>query len=140
MPEAINDSVFAIMGETFGFVGLVAILTLFTCLLIRLLRVSDNLADVRERVVVGGVFGWLAAHVILNVGAMTGIIPLTGITLPLLSFGGTSMVFIAAALGLAFQLSRYTVFSSKIRGNDYENSQRRRGVGRPRYSGRRRPA
>lgn len=140
LPEAINDSVFAIMGETFGFVGLVAILGLFTALLMRLLRVADNLSDVRERIVVGGVFGWLGAHVILNVGAMTGVIPLTGITLPLLSFGGTSMVFIAAALGLAFQLSRYTVFGSKLGGNGYEDSQRRRGVGRSRHAGRRRPA
>lgn len=140
LPEAINDSVFAIMGETFGFVGLVAILSLFAALLMRLLRVADNLSDMRERILVGGVFGWLGAHVVLNVGAMTGVIPLTGITLPLLSFGGTSMVFIAAALGLAFQLSRYTVLGSKLRGNEYEDSQRRRGLGRSRYTGRRRPA
>jgi cell division protein FtsW len=138
LPEAINDSVFAIMGETFGFVGLIAILTLFTALLIRLLNVSDHLADIRLKVLVAGVFGWLGSHVILNVGAMIGIFPLTGITLPLLSFGGTSMVFIAAALGLAFQLSRYTVFGSKLRSNDNEDSQRRRGIGRARNTGRRR--
>lgn len=114
LPEAINDSVFAIMGETFGFIGLVAILALFTALLVRLLKVADHLVDVRLRLLVAGVFGWLAAHVILNVGAMIGIFPLTGITLPLLSFGGTSMVFIAAGLGLAFQLSRYTTFGSKM--------------------------
>lgn len=138
LPEAINDSVFAILGETFGFVGLVSILTLFTALLMRLLKVADHLTDVRSRLIVAGVFGWLGSHVILNVGAMIGIIPLTGITLPLLSFGGTSMVFIAAALGLAFQLSRYTVFSSKLRGNEYEDSQRRRGIGRSRDAGRRR--
>jgi len=113
LPEAINDSVFAIMGETFGFVGLVAILAIFTALLLRLLKVVDHLTDVRLKLIVAGVFGWLGAHVILNVGAMIGIIPLTGITLPLLSFGGTSMVFIAAALGLAFQLSRYTTFGSR---------------------------
>jgi cell division protein FtsW len=117
LPEAINDSVFAIMGETFGFVGLVAILALFTALLMRLLKVADHLADTRLKLVVIGVFGWLAAHVVLNVGAMTGIIPLTGITLPLRSFGGTSMVFIAAALGLSFQLSRYTVFGSRLKSN-----------------------
>lgn len=113
LPEAINDSVFAIMGETFGFVGLVAILALFTALLLRILKVADHLTDIKLRLLVAGVFGWLATHVILNVGAMIGIVPLTGITLPLLSFGGTSMVFIAAALGLVFQLSRYTVFGSR---------------------------
>ncbi len=137
LPEAINDSVFAIMGETFGFVGLTAILGLFTALLMRILKVSDHLNDIRMKLVVAGVFGWLGSHVILNVGAMIGIFPLTGITLPLLSFGGTSMVFIAAALGIAFQLSRYTMFSSKLRSNEYEDSQRRRGIGRARNTGRR---
>jgi len=140
LPEAINDSVFAIMGETFGFVGLVAILALFTALLMRLLRISDNLLDSGQQILVAGVFGWLGSHVVLNVGAMTGIIPLTGITLPLLSFGGTSMVFIAAALGIAFQLSRYTVFGSKLKGNGYEDSQRRGRFGGARHSGRRRIA
>lgn len=136
LPEAINDSVFAIMGETFGFVGLVAILSLFTALLMRLLKIADHLVDIRMRLLVTGVFGWLGAHVILNVGAMIGIFPLTGITLPLLSFGGTSMVFIAAGLGLAFQLSRYTIFGSRMStGNDTQggqwSSRRRspRGVG-----------
>lgn len=114
LPEAINDSVFAIMGETFGFVGLVAVLLLFTALLLRLLKVTDHLLDMRLKLIVAGVFGWLGAHVILNVAAMIGIFPLTGITLPLLSFGGTSMIFIAGALGLAFQLSRYTAFGSKL--------------------------
>lgn len=113
LPEAINDSVFAIMGETFGFVGLVGILALFTALLMRLLKVADHLVDIRHKLLVAGVFGWLGSHVLLNVGAMIGIVPLTGITLPLLSFGGTSMVFIAIALGLVFQLSRYTVFGNR---------------------------
>lgn len=108
LPEAVNDSVFAILGETFGFVGLSIILILFTALLLRILNVSDGLQDPGKKVLVAGVFGWLASHVILNIGAMIGIVPLTGITLPLLSSGGTSMVFMAAALGLAFQLSRYT--------------------------------
>jgi cell division protein FtsW len=125
------------MGETFGFVGLVAILAIFTGLLMRLLKISDHLVDVRMKILVAGVFGWLGSHVLLNVGAMIGIFPLTGITLPLLSFGGTSMVFIAAGLGLAFQLSRYTMFSSKLRSNEYEDSQRRRGIGRARNTGRR---
>ncbi|MBI3889842.1 FtsW/RodA/SpoVE family cell cycle protein, partial [Candidatus Saccharibacteria bacterium] len=143
LPEAINDSVFAIMGETFGFVGLISILFLFTALLLRLLKVADHLIDMRLKLLVVGVFGWLAAHVILNVAAMIGIFPLTGITLPLLSFGGTSMIFIAAALGLAFQLSRYTAFGSKLESNRYEetfNTSSRRGVGRTRHTGRRRPA
>ncbi|HJP80809.1 MAG TPA: FtsW/RodA/SpoVE family cell cycle protein [Candidatus Saccharimonadales bacterium] len=135
LPEAINDSVFAIMGETFGFVGLVIILALFTALLMRLLKIADHLPDLWMRLTVAGVFGWLAAHVILNVAAMIGVFPLTGITLPLLSFGGTSMIFIAGALGLAFQLSRYTMHGPINKENSNESTSSRRGLGRTRYAG-----
>lgn len=139
LPEAINDSVFAIMGETFGFVGLVVILALFAALLLRILRTADHLPNMALRLMAIGVFGWLAAHVILNVAAMTGIFPLTGITLPLLSFGGTSMVFIAGALGLVFQLSQYTVNDNSVmqEGGNREDSRSRGRLGRPRYASRR---
>lgn len=136
LPEAINDSVFAIMGETFGFVGLVVILALFAALMMRLLKIMDHLVDVRLKLLTAGVFGWFGAHVILNVASMIGIFPLTGITLPLLSFGGTSMLFIAAALGLVFQLSHYTVRSSKLKEMQDENFSNRRGIGRSRHSSR----
>lgn len=137
VPEAINDSIFAIIGETFGFVGTVALLALFVALLMRLLSVMDGLIDYRLKLLAAGVFGWLAAHVILNIAAMIGIFPLTGITLPLLSYGGTSMIFITAALGLIFQLSRYTSDPSRIKEVTNENSRSRRGVGRTRHAGRR---
>ncbi len=137
LPEAINDSIFAIIGETFGFIGTVALLGLFVALLMRLLSVMDGMIDMRLKLLAAGVFGWLAAHVILNIAAMIGIFPLTGITLPLLSYGGTSMIFMAAALGLVFQLSKYTVHSSRIKEATDENSRSRRGVRRTRYASRR---
>jgi cell division protein FtsW len=125
LPEAVNDSIFAILGETFGFAGLMVILGLFTVLLLRVLRVSDGLQDSGQKILVAGIFGWLASHVVLNVGAMIGIIPLTGITLPLLSSGGTSMIVMAAALGLAFQLSRFTDSEKYSRQqNTYTNTRR----------------
>lgn len=108
LPESINDSVFAIMGETMGFVGLVAVVMCFTVLLLRILRTANYLLDTQESLTVIGVFAWATAHVVINIASMTGLIPLTGITLPLLSYGGTSMLFMAAALGLVLQLSCYT--------------------------------
>ena len=137
LPEAINDSVFAIMGEIFGFAGAVLILGLFTALLLRILRVADRLPDMSMRLAVAGVFGWLGSHVILNVASMIGLVPLTGITLPLLSFGGTSMVFIAGALGLVYQLSQFTAHG-QLREVRYEDSSSRRGEWRTRYPSRRR--
>ncbi len=138
VPEAINDSVFAILGETFGFVGLVALIAVFVALLMRLLRLMDHLVDIHLKLLAAGVFGWFGAHVILNIAAMIGIFPLTGITLPLLSFGGTSMLFMAAALGLMFQLSRFTIHTSRLKeANKDEDSSSRRGVRRTRHSSRR---
>ncbi len=137
LPEALNDSIFAVMGEMFGFVGLIAIIAIFVALLMRLLGVMDHLVDIRLKLAAAGVFGWIGSHVILNIAAMIGIFPLTGITLPLLSYGGTSMIFVTAALGFVYQLSRYTVHPSRIKEEDNENSRSRRGLGRPRHASRR---
>lgn len=138
LPEVVNDSVFAVMGETFGFVGLVSILGLFFALLMRVLKTADHLPNITMRLVVAGVFGWIGAHVMLNIAAMTGLIPLTGITLPLLSFGGTSMVFVAGALGLVFQLSQYTTSYTEVEGGGNENPRSGRRLGRSRDAYRRR--
>jgi len=117
LPEAPNDSIFAIMGESFGFIGLLVILIILVSLLIRILSIMDRIEDMNLRLIVAGVFGWLLTHSMLNIGAMVGVVPLTGITLPLLSFGGTSLLFIMLALGLVFHISRYTVHG-KIRDNN----------------------
>ena len=108
LPESINDSVFAIMGETFGFIGLFLIIAVFGAMLLNMLKVAGHTAPMDERLVVVGVFCWTLAQVAVNIMAMTGLVPVTGITLPLLSYGGTSMVFLAYALGLVLQISCYT--------------------------------
>jgi cell division protein FtsW len=137
LPEAINDSVFAIIGEMFGFVGSVILLSLFVGLLLRMLSVMDHLQEMRLKLLVAGIFGWLASHVILNVASMLGLFPLTGITLPLLSFGGTSLIFMAAILGLVFQLSHYTS-NTKVKEDFYENIGSRRGFRGTRHTSSRR--
>ncbi len=108
LPESINDSVFAIMGETFGFVNLCLVLFAFVWLLMRVLRVADYSSDYQNSLIAVGAFAWIMTHLVVNVMAMTNIIPLTGITLPLLSYGGTSMMAVGAVLGLVYQLSEYT--------------------------------
>ena len=134
LPEAINDSIFAVMGETFGFVGLMAILALFTALLLSILYVAARLPDTTLRLIVAGIFGWIASHVVLNIAAMTGLMPLTGIPLPLLSYGGTSMLFIAAALGLVFQISKYTSHKVLEEGEGGQDLSGRRRLRRTRYA------
>ena len=131
LPESINDSVFAVMGETFGFVGLAAVIFAFTFLLMRILKVATK-SETEEGLVVVGVFAWIAAQVVINIAAMTGLVPLTGITLPLLSYGGTSMMFIAFSLGLVCQLSCYT--GREVRN---ESISSRRGLRGTHYASRR---
>ena len=135
LPESINDSVFAIMGETFGFVGLFLIILVFGVLLIRTLRVAERTPGLEERLFVIGVFAWTLAQVVVNIMAMTSLVPVTGITLPLLSYGGTSMIFIAFAIGSVLQLSCYT---SREVNLENENTNSRRGIRGTHYSSRRR--
>ncbi len=134
LPESINDSVFAIMGETFGFVGLFAILVVFGAMLIHMLKIADGTSDSNEKIMVTGVFAWTLAQVVVNIMAMTSLVPVTGITLPLLSYGGTSMIFIGFAIGLVLQVSCYT--GREVKQN--ENISSGRGVRRAYHSSRRR--
>lgn len=127
LPESINDSVFAIMGETFGFIGLSLVLIVFGALLLRMLKVADNTVELNERIYVVGVFSWTLAQVAVNIMAMTSLVPVTGITLPLLSYGGTSMLFIAFAIGLSLQISCYTSREA-IRNEDISSRGRLRGA------------
>ncbi|HUC88083.1 MAG TPA: putative peptidoglycan glycosyltransferase FtsW [Candidatus Binatia bacterium] len=129
LPEAANDSIFAIYAEKFGFVGSTILLALFLALFARLKRIVEHLPDDFSRLVVIGVLAWLSVQTLINIGAMIGLLPLKGITLPFISYGGTSVVFVMAAMGLVFQMSRYTLHensSLKSEGKQYENSSNRR--------------
>ena len=139
LPEAANDSIFPILAEKFGFVGTVAILAIFAGLFLRILFIMDHTVNLYYKLIVAGVFGWVFAHTVINICAMLGIFPLTGITLPFVSFGGTSLLFMLCALGLAFQISRYTSHTNiaNQQGGTNDNRRRGRGIGRTRDASRR---
>lgn len=111
LPEASNDSIFAIMAEKFGFIGTAVLLALFVGLFTRIKSILERAPDNFSRLVVAGVLAWLSTQTLINIGAMIGLLPLKGITLPFISAGGTSVLFVTAAIGLVFQVSRYTTFS-----------------------------
>ncbi|MBW3569074.1 putative lipid II flippase FtsW [Candidatus Parcubacteria bacterium] len=111
LPEAENDSIFAIVGEKFGFVGTGAIIGLYALLFSRMRRVILHTSDAFSRLLVIGVLTWLGIQTIINIGAMIGLLPLKGITLPFISYGGTSLVFVMAAVGVVFKISRYMAYS-----------------------------
>jgi cell division protein FtsW len=112
LPEAANDSIFAIYAEKFGFVGSVILLAVFVAFFARLKTIAERLTDDFSQLIVIGVLAWLSVQTLINVGAMIGLLPLKGITLPFISYGGTSVVFAAAAVGLVFQASQYTAYSA----------------------------
>lgn len=119
LPEAQNDSIFAIYAEKFGFIGVMVLLGLFGALFARLRIIVERTPDMFSRLIVTGVLAWLSTQMIINVGAMIGLLPLKGITLPLVSYGGTSVLFVGAALGLVFQVSHYTSFAARSVRRDH---------------------
>lgn len=108
LPEADNDSIFAIYAEKFGFIGSAILLAIFASLFYRMAKIAEGAPDNFSRLLVLGVLVWMSVEALINIGAMIGLLPLKGITLPFVSYGGTSVVFFAAALGLVYQVSRYT--------------------------------
>lgn len=108
LPEAANDSIFAILAEKFGLIGGVIILSVFMFLLYRIYRVVLHAPNMFARLLSGGILLWIASHIIINIGSMLSLMPLTGITLPFLSYGGSSLLFIMMGLGIVFNISRYT--------------------------------
>ena len=112
LPESQNDSIFAIYAEKFGFIGSIILLGLYGAFFVRLRRVIERAPDNYSRLLVVGIVAWLAIQTIINIGAMVGLLPLKGITLPFISYGGTSVLFLMAAVGMVFNISRYTSFTA----------------------------
>lgn len=137
LPEAENDSIFAILAEKFGLIGVYTVIGIYVLLFSRLKSIIERTAEPFARLLVIGVLAWLSTQAIINIGAMVGLLPLKGITLPFISFGGTSILFTMAALGVVFQVSRYTSFEplrqSKMEVKD-DNSANGRRVRRPYYA------
>lgn len=106
IPEAQNDMILAIICEELGVFGAIVLLTLFGMLLYRLMFIAQNAPDMYGSLVVTGIFAHIAIQVILNVAVVLNLIPTTGITLPFVSYGGTSILFLLAEMGLALGVSR----------------------------------
>lgn len=106
IPNPETDFIFAIIGEELGFVGAVAVLALFAAILIAGMRIARHAPDGFGRTVALAITGWLVAQALLNVGTVTGLLPITGVTLPLLSVGGSSLVSTLVALGILVAIAR----------------------------------
>jgi rod shape determining protein RodA len=105
LPEQHTDFIFSVVGEELGFVGVVAILLVFGFLLLRLVRLAERSGDPFAGMVLFGIFGTWLVHIFINVGMTVGIVPITGIPLPFVSYGGTFLVTCWVLTGLAVRMS-----------------------------------
>lgn len=106
IPEAQNDMIFSIICEELGLFGAIAVILLFLLLIWRCMIVANNAPDLFGALLVVGVLGHIAIQVILNIAVVTNTIPNTGISLPFISYGGSSILFLLVEMGLVLSVSR----------------------------------
>lgn len=110
VPEAQNDMIFSIVCEELGIVGGIMVLLLFAYLLYRLFFIAQNAPDLFGSLMVTGIFIHIALQVIFNIAVVVNLMPNTGVTLPFISYGGTSILFLMAEMGLALSVARQIKF------------------------------
>jgi cell division protein FtsW len=106
LPEPVGDSIFAIIAEELGFIGAFVILVVVFLFAWRGMKISAGAPDVFGKLIAGGITVWIVGQALLNIAAITALVPLTGIPLPFVSYGGTSIVFTLASVGILLNISK----------------------------------
>jgi len=106
LPEPVGDSIFAIICEEIGLIGAVVLVLLFVIFAMRGFKIAKNAPDAFGKSVAGGITAWIIFQALVNVSAISGLIPLTGVTLPFISYGGTSIIFSMIGVGILLNISK----------------------------------
>jgi cell division protein FtsW len=106
VPNAHTDFIFSILGEELGLVGELLVLLLFGALLWAGVRIALRAPDTFGRLLAGGITAWFGIQALVNLGAVTGVLPITGVPLPFMSYGGSSLVVSLVAVGILFSIGR----------------------------------
>lgn len=106
LPEVTSDSIFAILVEELGLIGAGTLIGLFVMLSFLMVRVAHNIGDKFGKLLVMGVAAWILGQTFLNIGAIIGLVPLTGIPLPFVSYGGTAMMVLLAGIGIVLNVAK----------------------------------
>lgn len=109
IPEPQNDFIFATIGEEFGFVGCVAVILLFFVLIYRGVKIAVNAPDLFGSLLATGIVAMISFQVMINIAVATSSMPVTGIPLPFISFGGSSLVILMGCMGILLNISQYTL-------------------------------
>ena len=133
VPNAFNDFIFAEVGQEFGLIGSIGVIGLFLLLAYSGVRVALAAPDTFGGLLAAGITAWLCLQAFLNIGVVVALLPITGITLPFISAGGSSLIISFAAVGILLSISRETVV--KGTWNDDANPDRRRRDGRTHLPG-----
>ena len=133
VPNAFNDFIFAIIGEEFGLLGAGVVIALFLLLAYAGIRVALGAPDTFGALLAAGITAWLCIQAFINIGVVVTLVPITGITLPFISAGGSSLVISFAAIGILLSISRETI--EKGTWNDDATADRRRRDGRTHLPG-----
>jgi len=138
VPNAFNDFIFAVIGQEFGLLGAGSVIVLFLVLAYAGVRTALAAPDTFGALLAAGITGWLCIQAFINIGVVVTLLPITGITLPFISAGGSSLIISFAAVGILLSISRETI--EKGTWNDDATADRGRGHGRAHLPGtRRRP-
>ena len=109
VPNAFNDFIFAIIGEEFGLIGAAVVIALFVLLAYAGIRVALGAPDTFGALLAAGITAWLCIQAFINIGVVVTLVPITGITLPFISAGGSSLIISFAAIGILLSISRETI-------------------------------
>ncbi|NLZ38647.1 MAG: stage V sporulation protein E [Firmicutes bacterium] len=108
LPEPHSDFIFAVIGEELGFIGCVTVIIIFFLLFWRGFKIALTAPDAYGSLLATGIVSMIALQTLINIGVVTGSIPVTGINLPLISSGGSSLVFTMCSIGILLNISKYT--------------------------------
>ncbi len=111
LPEPVGDSIYAIIAEELGVLGTIGIVILFVLFAWRGLKIAANAPDIFGKLVAGGITIWIIGQAIMNIAAIIALMPLTGIPLPFISYGGTSIVFTLVSVGILLNISKQAQIS-----------------------------
>lgn len=106
LPEPATDSIFAIIGEELGFIGALAVILAFAFIVWRGFNIAAQVSDPFGRLLAIGITSWIGVQAFVNLSAMVAIVPLTGVPLPFLSYGGTALILNLSAMGILLSISK----------------------------------
>ncbi len=106
LPEPVGDSIFAIIAEELGLLGAIGVIVLFVLFAWRGLKIAAGAPDIFGKLIAGGITIWIVGQAIINIAAITALMPLTGIPLPFISYGGTSIMFTLISVGILLNISK----------------------------------